>query len=665
MKKAILAACAALLMLCSAAFAEPLSLNQILESTCRVGTAGAYGSGTVVAKRNANYYILTSAHVVGTSDKATVEFFSKGGKTLPIRGNVIWTAHKKQTDIDFALVTVPEKSFLSWKPRIIPLMPKGYDIKKHAYVQSAGCPESRWAMAWEGHVLKDEGSRVLFSPPPTGGQSGSGLMVNVPDSKGEFHTRVAAIVTWRIGKNGKNLISGYDIAQGGAIPVDRLYNALTGNFQAPRTVPDSYSPIATVSVTRSPLEKALGTDGNYYDVVIEDGQMEAQNLPLGVKIIRWPDVEVRQPANPLIPALPNLSGSYGGYGGLGYSNAYSFGGNFGGSFLVDPYRGDNYGGVSEAELNELRSKITSLEGQVALLEEQRNILADEKSQLEQFLTTKTTEIIVLTNELNELKLNGSQNEQKIEQLIETIGKRETEVGNLKGVIQLRDDRITEINNELNILNDRVINQQDDVKTVASQRNILGTLSGLGVLSFVGWFIWTKFGRKRIREGLDRVEDRVQDRVEPIIGEDLAQKLRDRIDEIEKRLGDRIDDRLSGGSEVDDKLAIILGYLKGVVNKDETEVSNDGGTHPFNHPNFVAPPSGPVFQDGTIIPTIKVEPQTPPTRVTGLGPVVPEYPAHKYSAHQVFDAIQAVSQADPKYQDLTHLISQVLESPRRP
>ncbi len=194
--------------------AKPLTLDETLEATCRVEVQNARGSGTVMYKSNDKYYILTNAHVVGNARNAHISFFNYGVKSDPVPAKVVW--RKMGQGIDFAIVTVDVSSLGNYKPRIIPMVPPNYKVTSNQYISSAGCPRGAWAVAWEGHALNSNNGRVLFQPPPVGGQSGSGIHILWKDKSGELHTRLAAVLTWRIGD------------EGGAIPVSTLYNILQG-----------------------------------------------------------------------------------------------------------------------------------------------------------------------------------------------------------------------------------------------------------------------------------------------------------------------------------------------------------------------------------------------------------------------------------------------------
>jgi hypothetical protein len=232
--------------------AKPLNLNEIQQAVCRVtasqGFEQAKGTGTCIGETSDGYYILTNAHVVGRASSVNLEFFRGGYKTGFIPAKVVWTAYNRNSSHDFAVCKVDKQYFGKYPPRIIRLAPSDYKLQEGYYIASMGCPGGRWAQGWEGHIKFDENNRVIFAPAPIGGQSGSSLVVCIPDNKGELHSRVGAVLTWRFG-------DGTD-ATGGAIPIKHLYAAMDGRMPS-YNVSHKYTEIARRAYF-------LGTDGQVY-----------------------------------------------------------------------------------------------------------------------------------------------------------------------------------------------------------------------------------------------------------------------------------------------------------------------------------------------------------------------------------------------------------------
>ena len=264
----------------SVANAKFLSLNQIGEASCRVRASSSAGSGSAIAQDKNYIYVLTNAHVVGSGQNTTCEFFRFGRKTARIPGTVIWKSYKNRTVNDFAIIRIQKSLFGGYPPRIIPLAPYDHQLKQNDYIASAGCPQARWLQLWEGHALSDASrDRVLFTPPPLGGQSGSGVYTVI-----NGNTYLCAVLTWKIERD-----------KGGAIHIGNFLRAIRGEVsedQFNTKVPEHWEHVSQEVAT--PTKKAYyaeGENGLYYLQVYANGKwMQGVQLPKGhegVKIVRW------------------------------------------------------------------------------------------------------------------------------------------------------------------------------------------------------------------------------------------------------------------------------------------------------------------------------------------------------------------------------------------
>lgn len=264
--------------------AKPLSLNEVTEAICRVNAGMGWGSGTCFAQDNDYFYVLTNYHVVTDNAQIKLEFFRRGLKTPQLNAEVIWRAHQASTDVDFAIARIAKVSFGNYPPRVIPLIPRNTALENNSYICAVGCPRADWANGWEGQLKYPEGGKVIFTPAPQGGQSGSGIIVIVKDATtGEYNSRIGAILTWRI-----------DNQLGGAIPIQTLYNAISGRVSA-TYVPSTYQPVAITDVNdscqfcnRPYYQHALGDDAKLYCLAYNEtlGRWYARP-PKGVKIVEW------------------------------------------------------------------------------------------------------------------------------------------------------------------------------------------------------------------------------------------------------------------------------------------------------------------------------------------------------------------------------------------
>ena len=213
----------------SLGFAQPLTMDEALEGVCRVNTSGARGSGTVFSEDDENYYIMTNGHVVGRSRKGHLEFFQDGYKSAMIPFKTEYSAYEEGTALDLAIVSVKKKYFGRFPPRVIPLAPKGTNIKANDLVMAGGCPSAQWACAWKGRIIRNHGATISFNAAPIGGQSGSGVLVLVKDDKGELHTRLGVLLAWRVG-DGAWTDDGPD-DYGAGLSLKQIYSIMEGGGQ--------------------------------------------------------------------------------------------------------------------------------------------------------------------------------------------------------------------------------------------------------------------------------------------------------------------------------------------------------------------------------------------------------------------------------------------------
>ena len=282
----------------SIAFGDFLTLNQIGEASCRVRVSSSAGSGTSIASDENHIYVLTNAHVVGSNKNATCEFFRYGRKTGRLPGSIIWKSHSSKGVRDFAIIRIDKSLFGSFPPRIVPIAPYDHVVEKDDYIASAGCPRARWLQLWEGHALSEASrNRVLFTPPPLGGQSGSGVYTVI-----DGDTYLCAVLTWKIENN-----------KGGAIHIGNFLRAVKGeaandeemiipphweyvnqptsrNSQDPDV--EAFTDAArTPSIVIRTAYYALGENGiHYLQNFDRKGWLQSVDLPKGhkgTKIIKW------------------------------------------------------------------------------------------------------------------------------------------------------------------------------------------------------------------------------------------------------------------------------------------------------------------------------------------------------------------------------------------
>lgn len=265
-------------LLCAAnLYAAPLTLNEIGEAACRVSVPRAMGSGICFKFDGSKYYVLTNFHVVENNSAAFVEFFKYGYKTKKIEGKVVWRSFKDSSDVDFAIIAIDKEKFADYAPRVIPLMGPDEKIKSGDYIASVGCPEGRWAQGWEGHFNGNSNSRLYFVPAPVGGQSGSGVIVNIKTKNG-YVSKVGAIVTYQISEGILKIGKGDNGYVGGAIPIATLYKVLSKQ---------TYKPVSFSPLTHRYMSYVLCSNGQVYESYINGNGKECVDIPNGTTVIQW------------------------------------------------------------------------------------------------------------------------------------------------------------------------------------------------------------------------------------------------------------------------------------------------------------------------------------------------------------------------------------------
>lgn len=491
----------------SIAQAKFLNLNEIGEASCRVRVSGSAGSGTSIAADSSYVYILTNAHVVGSSRKATCEFFRYGRKTQRIPGSIIWKAHSNRSVNDFAIIRIDQSLFGEFPPRIVQLAPADHIVRKNDYIASAGCPQARWLQLWEGHALSEaSNNRVLFTPPPLGGQSGSGVYTVI-----DGHTYLCAVLTWKIDGN-----------KGGAIHIGNFLRAVKGEathhtMQVPATW--EYAATPTESLTGVLTKKAyyaLGANGIYYlQNFNQSGWEQSVTFPIGhkgIKISKWNVIlEVQCPGGrcpPFITPPNNAPPSDGPLPNDGGGNANPYGvlpPNFGQEFtpdttkklqeyqtIIEALKGE-IGGLAK-QVEDLNTSLVEKNNTVESLTKEKEILATTISDKESALGQLNKDLSVLTSgkSLDNAAIVALEN--SVSALQGDVASQLTKIGNLQEQLHDKSYIIDGLANENEGL-------QRNTVEVKSQRNILGWLFGGtttgGLLWILSSYYWKIKGKTRM------------------------------------------------------------------------------------------------------------------------------------------------------------------------
>jgi len=529
---------------------EPLSLNEIGESVCRVGAGSAYGSGTAIHNDGTYVYVLTNAHVTGSSRTVNLEFFRWGRKSSKLQAEVIWTAGPNE-QVDFALCKLKADAFGSLPPRIMPMAPAGYKPSSGDYLSSGGHPQARWLQLWEGFTKEtDQSGHIVFSPSPLGGQSGSGLHTVI-----DGETRMVGIITWRSDGSGLELdANGYDTASGRAISMNSLRSALAGNTSLAPENPRLLSPWKHVSDYeddgfRAVEEErlfALGSDGVYYQ---QKGHKDSPfaNVPPGVKIrlwnIRWPDRSA-----PPGGGRPSPDG--------GGSSPF---GSIPPNLLDDPSPNPNPG-TSPNEPNpethkECEDRIAELELQLADLQARYDALFLNTDILSKEAIARKAQLEALSKDLEAIKKSGlasdtrikslegqlKKKQKELELILSDLSSAKNEMSVFQDILDSKNRALLDINGKLGNLNDEkeglegsLSDTKDQAVGLIQQRNIFGGLGGGSVIFGVLYWWFKVRGKEKLNNVIDSVQGGLRGKIDS--GTDsIVDRLHSRIDDIENNL----------------------------------------------------------------------------------------------------------------------------------
>lgn len=546
MKRLILTALLVLCLFCTsqAQAAQMPTLNDMLDATCRVSTGYSYGSGTCFYYQHGQYYILTCAHVVGQQSKIRLEFFLDGQKTSYLPGTTVWRKKVSGKPIDFAIVTIHEKYFGAYPPKVIPLVAKEYEIQKGDYIASAGCPSGRWAVAWEGTASKTTTSRIVFHPPPVGGQSGSAVFVMVKNADGEHELRIGALITWRLGSIGstKNKF-GFESAKGGAIPISILYEVLAGkNVRYEHISPIYFREVAK----QASGGYAVGNDRQFYRMTFANGKLYS-TAPEGVKIVEWgvdvPGTEEemglffnrrRHLFPPKPPVKPNVPLPDDGDSPKPYGNLPDF------SVPVE---------LPSVKIDKLENEISTLKRQNTDLATELTEVQAAKVALQEQVASSTAELATLNEQLTTLRGSVDATETT---LAEVEGQIVTTTAELEALqVQLANKGIEATQLEQELVDAQAVAQTLELdltteQTKTSEANssattMTWTSTSLGVILtlILGWLgvgKWrgrlVKGAAKLLDTSVDKVEDAIEGTAATALGDDTAAYLRDKVEGLE-------------------------------------------------------------------------------------------------------------------------------------
>tara|TARA_Y100001938_G_scaffold140883_1_gene209762 strand:+ start:7393 stop:8016 length:624 start_codon:yes stop_codon:yes gene_type:complete len=172
-------------------------LEDVGNATCKVYSNDGTGSGVVFLENKTHYFVLTAAHVVYSSDGSLdanieLEFFIDGFKSKKINSVVDYALLLGGSTVDIAVLKFKKEELGKYpKPNVIPI-DGSFDTKTNDIVLTYGCPQGRWPSGQKGHVVYYHPNRLIVTPNPIGGRSGSGVF----DKNGE---KIIGIIIWKDG----------------------------------------------------------------------------------------------------------------------------------------------------------------------------------------------------------------------------------------------------------------------------------------------------------------------------------------------------------------------------------------------------------------------------------------------------------------------------------
>lgn len=148
-----------------------------LDAACRVRAGNSGGSGICFKEDSNNIYILTNRHVAGSNKSALVEFWHNGKVSEKYSAEI-----QGVFEVDVAILIVKKSAFAN-QPIPKPISISVEEPKRGDTITTVGCPGLGWEGLWVGQVIgfskggafSDNQRDINFSPPPKGGQSGSGV----------------------------------------------------------------------------------------------------------------------------------------------------------------------------------------------------------------------------------------------------------------------------------------------------------------------------------------------------------------------------------------------------------------------------------------------------------------------------------------------------------
>lgn len=305
-----------LVLFCNTSTSEPLTLRERYNAACKVTKSGAAGSGLVIAKTGNTWWIKTNSHVTGRLRKGNqvgVEFFIDGVSSGLLKAKFYKGELRNRTSVDFAILTLDDSEFKDdRRPTVIPVAPREFLLQERYEITSTGCPSAWQNLEFIGYILKLNNSTFEFLPSARSGQSGSGIVADIPlvfnkdtkqweyapdDPNAELYTRDVGTLTWRrTDSSGKSI---------GAAPSHRTFLDWVDGRVSYEPIPENYEPVGV---------DYLAIPNSYVPVqyeevpTAEETECPDGGCPIDEPILPWRNREDRQ-ENPNLEQMPDFTDS--------------------------------------------------------------------------------------------------------------------------------------------------------------------------------------------------------------------------------------------------------------------------------------------------------------------------------------------------------------------
>ena len=149
-------------------------INATVKVHCQSGQSLSTGTGVVFGIENGKVFIITNSHVIADNPKnVSIIAYKWGHRSKEFKCTVV--KNIKNSEVDVAILTIPQAEFKGQEPKPIPIAPYGTKLKVGDCLYSNGCAKGAEPSLIATREISDNGVNIEFRPPPAEGRSGSGM----------------------------------------------------------------------------------------------------------------------------------------------------------------------------------------------------------------------------------------------------------------------------------------------------------------------------------------------------------------------------------------------------------------------------------------------------------------------------------------------------------